>query len=314
MKKIIFACLLLLYLFFSCNAQIKTKIGVERTYGIEFLENDAIRKFGENNEQIKQMRSLSYKKIIARLNALGYQTEEIVQDANSLNRRMLKIFNVDDESFVNSIIQTTGKFDIWETYCDYDRAKQLKDSLSNDNEIAYLLTENLKFNDDFSCRYATDTYAHLLTNRRIVYNNYWDYLMSLFSKHKIFENLQFMRGIFKNETPIYTIKTGKNGHSLLNENYIKNTGIIEQDDKYQIVVQFDEQGTLLWQQITKDNFGKQIAVSIDDCVYSCAIVNKEITNGKVEILMSFGKEEAEALSVVLKSGALPLSCFIVLVY
>ena len=65
------------------------------------------------------------------------------------------------------------------------------------------------------------------------------------------------------------------------------------------------EGASIWARLTKDNVGKQIAIVLDDLVYSYPNVNTEITGGSSEISGNFDVEEATDLANVLNSGKLP---------
>ena len=55
------------------------------------------------------------------------------------------------------------------------------------------------------------------------------------------------------------------------------------------------EGASIWARLTKDNIGKQIAIVLDDRVYSYPNVNSEITGGNSEITGGFDVEEATDL-------------------
>ena len=73
-----------------------------------------------------------------------------------------------------------------------------------------------------------------------------------------------------------------------------------------VSLQFDEIGTKLFAQITKDNVGKQVAIFLDGAVISAPTVREEITAGQAVISGSFTPQEAKTLVGRLNSGALPV--------
>ncbi len=73
-----------------------------------------------------------------------------------------------------------------------------------------------------------------------------------------------------------------------------------------INLQFDETGTKLFAQITKDNVGKEVAIYLDGAVISAPRVNEEIPNGQAVISGGFTPTEARQLVGRLNSGALPV--------
>jgi preprotein translocase subunit SecD len=73
-----------------------------------------------------------------------------------------------------------------------------------------------------------------------------------------------------------------------------------------VSLQFDEAGTKLFAQITKDNVGKMVAIYLDGAPISTPVVREEIPNGQAVISGSFTPVEARTLVGRLNSGALPV--------
>lgn len=73
-----------------------------------------------------------------------------------------------------------------------------------------------------------------------------------------------------------------------------------------VSLQFDETGTKLFAQITKDNVGKMVAIYLDGAPISTPVVQEEIPNGQAVISGNFTPTEAKQLVGRLNSGALPV--------
>jgi len=73
-----------------------------------------------------------------------------------------------------------------------------------------------------------------------------------------------------------------------------------------VSLQFDDTGTKLFAQITKDNVGKMVAIYLDGAPVSTPVVNEAIPNGQAIISGSFTPNEAKLLVGRLNSGALPV--------
>src|SRR3989344_562867 len=71
-------------------------------------------------------------------------------------------------------------------------------------------------------------------------------------------------------------------------------------------LQFNDEGSKLFAQITKDNVGKMIAIYLDGEMRSSPVVREEIPNGQAVISGSFTPAEAKQLVGYLNSGALPV--------
>jgi preprotein translocase subunit SecD len=71
-------------------------------------------------------------------------------------------------------------------------------------------------------------------------------------------------------------------------------------------LQFNDEGAKLFEQITKDNVGKVVAIYLDGNVISAPVVREAISGGKASISGNFTPEEAKILVGRLNSGALPV--------
>ena len=79
-----------------------------------------------------------------------------------------------------------------------------------------------------------------------------------------------------------------------------------QSNQVEVTIQMNSEGAKAWKRLTGENVGKQIAIVLDDYVYSYPVVNGEIPNGRSSI--SGGGmtiEEAQDLANILKAGKLP---------
>lgn len=99
----------------------------------------------------------------------------------------------------------------------------------------------------------------------------------------------------------------------------KNTGLsgkqlkkteVSQDSRtgqVQVALQFNDEGTQLFADLTKRNIGKPVAIFLDGTPVSIPRVNEPILNGSAVISGSFSVQEARLLAQRLNSGALPVS-------
>lgn len=75
-------------------------------------------------------------------------------------------------------------------------------------------------------------------------------------------------------------------------------------NKWVVNMQMNTEGAEKWAKITGANIGNQIAIVLDDRIYSAPNVNSKIPNGSSVIEGMAGVEEANLLEIVLKAGAL----------
>jgi SecD/SecF fusion protein len=73
----------------------------------------------------------------------------------------------------------------------------------------------------------------------------------------------------------------------------------------------DGTGTRLWRKMTGANIGRQVAIVLDNRVYSAPVVQGEIPNGNSNISGNFTIDEAKDLANILKAGRMPVPTRIV---
>jgi SecD/SecF fusion protein len=111
---------------------------------------------------------------------------------------------------------------------------------------------------------------------------------------------------------LYAVRVPLNGKARVGGRDIKNasTGYDQNEGKITVDLQMTEEGGDNWAQMTGDNAGRIIAITMDDVVYSAPRVNEAITGGRTQISGSFTINEAKDLSGLLNGGALPAPCVI----
>ena len=73
-----------------------------------------------------------------------------------------------------------------------------------------------------------------------------------------------------------------------------------------VTLEFDSEGSELFEQITEDNIGKIVAIYLDGAPISTPVVQSVISGGQAVITGDFSPEEAKTLVGRLNSGALPV--------
>jgi preprotein translocase subunit SecD len=72
-----------------------------------------------------------------------------------------------------------------------------------------------------------------------------------------------------------------------------------------VAITFDRVGASIFQQITRENIKKRLAIVLDKNVYSAPVIQDEISGGRAQITGRFTTEEARDLAIILRAGALP---------
>ncbi len=96
--------------------------------------------------------------------------------------------------------------------------------------------------------------------------------------------------------------------SQLTGRYLKRADLVfdQTTSKPQVAIEFNEEGSALFEQLTEKNIGKMIAIYIDEQMISAPVVQEKITGGKAQISGSFDLETARELARNLNAGALPV--------
>ena len=72
-----------------------------------------------------------------------------------------------------------------------------------------------------------------------------------------------------------------------------------------VAITFDSIGAMIFQEVTRANVKKRLAIVLDDNIYSAPVIQEEIGGGRAQITGQFTTEEARDLAIILRAGALP---------
>ena len=73
-----------------------------------------------------------------------------------------------------------------------------------------------------------------------------------------------------------------------------------------IILQFDQEGSSLFEKLTKENIGLPLAIFLDGALLQAPVVQGTISGGRAQITGSFTVKEAQRISRELNAGALPV--------
>ena len=73
-----------------------------------------------------------------------------------------------------------------------------------------------------------------------------------------------------------------------------------------VLIEFNEEGSKIFEELTEKNLGKVLAIYIDNVPISMPTVQSKISGGKAQITGNFTVEEARSLARNLSAGALPV--------
>lgn len=111
---------------------------------------------------------------------------------------------------------------------------------------------------------------------------------------------------------LYAIKVPQDGAKLTGKDIANaSDGFDAESGEITVNLQMTDEGAEKWAQMTTENAGRQVAITLDNVVYSAPNVNEPIRGGNTQISGGFSIEEAQALSGLLNAGALPAPCEII---
>lgn len=101
--------------------------------------------------------------------------------------------------------------------------------------------------------------------------------------------------------------TSRDGSPALGGDVITNARQdYDQNGRVEVSMAMNSEGARIWKRLTGENIGKQVAIVLDNYVYSYPNVNGEIPNGQSSITGGdMTVEEAQDLANILKAGKLP---------
>ncbi|MEQ9439692.1 MAG: protein translocase subunit SecDF [Cyclobacteriaceae bacterium] len=105
---------------------------------------------------------------------------------------------------------------------------------------------------------------------------------------------------------LYPLKRERGGKAPLTGEVITNARQdYDQASRPAVSMQMNAEGTRLWRRLTANSVGQQIAIVLDNRIYSAPMVNEEIPSGNSIISGNFTINEAQDLANILEAGALP---------
>ncbi len=101
------------------------------------------------------------------------------------------------------------------------------------------------------------------------------------------------------KVPVQTKLTGRDLEAA-------SVGFNSQTGATEVVLNFTNEGTKLFADITRRNLGEPVMIVLDNEVIQAPVVQTEIPNGEASITGGYTTEQAKSLSIALNAGALPV--------
>ena len=294
------------------------------------------------NNEFKNIIEKSKSIIAARIEKFIDQT--ISANFMEPNIIQIEIPGISDKQRITNFIQASGNLGFWETYDNTEvfqyiesaNKKLAEMNFPDSNSIALTQTDssilNQLSNSDekvfeeykrsnplFAILYPNvDNNGRLINSAVIGLSKIIDtasvnkYLSIKSIKNEFPYNLVFLWTAkpIKN-TDVYQLIgikiTSRDRKAPLDGTYITDAKVETGDFNPQILISMNSEGANIWKRLTKENIGKQIAIVLDNQVYSFPIVNAEIEGGKSAISGDFTIEEASDLVNILTAGCYPIN-------
>lgn len=265
-----------------------------------------------------------------RINQFGVAQPNIQKDVAS-NRLYIELPGVQDEATVISRLKSTANLQFFETYNkeeiqsylnEADVVSRARELIYDENDTTDVATDEAvqgfdKGLNDYLIAGGNATIGLATIENKMKV----DQILARNDVHRVFpSDLKFMwspnaekNGANKELTyQLYAVKIPENGKAIVGGSHVKKASV-GRDQTYGTItvnVEMTTDGSERWAEMTNNNKGRSVAISMDDVVYSAPLVRSAIMGGNTEISGSFTVEEAESLSGLLNGGSLPAPCII----
>ncbi|PSR05456.1 MAG: protein translocase subunit SecDF [Bacteroidetes bacterium SW_11_45_7] len=106
---------------------------------------------------------------------------------------------------------------------------------------------------------------------------------------------------------LYAIKQPPNADAPLSGDVIESASQdFGRNGSPMVTMEMNNEGARKWEQLTGENIDENIAIVLDERVYSAPTVQAKISGGRSQITGNFEVEEAQLVANILEAGALPL--------
>jgi SecD/SecF fusion protein len=270
-------------------------------------------------------------------------TQPNIQRLGNSGRILVELPGVKEPERVRKLLQGTASLEFWETYENsevynslLEANRLMKESTTGaaQPELSALDSLALDNNQDWAKEYPffsllrpyVDQNGQLMPGACIGTAHYRDT-----GKIMHWLNMPHVRALFPRDfRPLWTVKPSAQDPSGVTYELVAikaNTrdgkapldgGVVTDARKSfsnmgtpDVDMAMNAEGARIWARMTADNINRQIAIVLDEAVYSYPRVNQEISGGRSQITGNFTVQEADDLANVLNSGKLPAPARIV---
>ncbi len=298
---------------------------------------------GELNKQIEDAIDRSFNILRTRIDKFG-TSQPSIQRVKGTGRIQIELPGVDNPDRVRKLVQGQAKLEFWEVWRQDEFAPylgQLNQVLSakevaaapaaatatdaasatpgDTSSLAKQLAQKNAVAKTDSAAPQKNVLGSLFTMPGTLGANIRDtarvnaVLKSADTRAVLPANLTFMWGVKpdviegQEYLQLYAIRKGRENEAPIGGEVISDArgDFSTQGGGAEVSMQMNPGGARKWQRLTAANIGRQVAIVLDDYVYSAPVVQAEIAGGNSSISGNFTIEEAQDLANVLKAGKLP---------
>ncbi len=263
-----------------------------------------------------------------RINQFGVSQPNIQKD-EATNRIYIELPGVQDEATVVNKLKSTANLQLFEMYT----FEEIQAALPEASRIS--MTDELKFKE-FDDSLVVDssaivTKASLKGLSDYIYGGGFSIIGNVNATDKAIVEKMLQRQDIKRIFPsdlvfmwsdkaeatkftnnklayqLYAVRVPESGKAKVGGNHVKKAEQQRnpQTNEITVNVTMTNEGSEKWAEMTRENIGKPVAITMDNVVYSAPRVNSIISGGNTEISGNFSIEDATSLSGLLNGGSLP---------
>ncbi len=270
------------------------------------------------NDDIKQAKQKTIEILKKRVefalpSSLLNKIEVIVNESNEKNTFTLTVNRKLDKTQITTLLEKRGNLEFWETY-EISSIWEFLNNANNETKTIASSTNNKSLFEILNPAISSD--GQLLRGAQVGTAHIND--TALINQYLAMNSIRGMlprdlKFIWSTKIPytdedyvqLYALKiTSRSGEAPLTSECIVNAKA-EESNYLSVLMEMNAEGARVWQRLTAENIGLQIAIVLDNTLYSAPFVQSEIESGKSQITGDFTLEEASNLAAILNAGYMP---------
>lgn len=243
-------------------------------------------------------------------------TQPIINRLKGNRKIQIEIPGAQNEQQINDILSNIGALHFW-LDSEKDVYNILADTLNklvDKKNIKNAKGEKLVFDENFIFDKENEAVVDEVLVKKDIEEILPDniFICKKVFDHKNEEKKNEKKENSKGKIKYYFLQTDEEGNSILSGDVISDARpTIDNKGQHAISIKMNSLGTKLWGKITGENIGKTMVTTLDNEVLIAANISCKISNGETLVSGNFSEEEVKNISMVLKSGALPIPIHII---